>query len=86
MTYISRGRDIRALLKTHGEKAFPKALVMLAEDNVTLQQEIADLRKVIGGVLVMMQNITGAMGGFQTAMQEIEKKFRPNVEMNDDVP
>lgn len=84
MAYISRGRDIRKLIKDHGEVGMAKACVMLAEDNVALQQEIADMRKVLGAVIKMQENITGAMGGLQGAMELIEKKYRPNSEAHDD--
>lgn len=86
MAYISRGRDIRMLFSKHGfdERTQRKAFEMLAEDNVVLQQEIADLRKVLGGAIIMMQNLGVAMEGMHGAMAEIEKKYRPNSEAHDD--
>jgi hypothetical protein len=82
MAYINRGRDVLALIRKEGEQGVHKALVKIAEDNTILHQEMADMRKIMERVVLLMKQYEGALSGMGDVVEKLRNKYEPDNEAN----
>lgn len=84
MSQVERGRDVLRLMEKEGELGVRKAIVKLAEDNTMMHAEMQELRLVVKNIIEQLAAQIGVMREYQTQMEKMNKKYRPDNEANPD--
>ena len=81
---VNRARECYKIMNDEGDLGVRKCIILLAEDNTMIRQELKDLYKVTENCVELLATLGQVVDGHNNAMETIRKKFYPNNEANPD--